>query len=82
MVKFTAQGKTGPLLGLGLTRRNLELLKQGRPIVIDLASMGLPPGEIFIFYGKTEQALTRDILPYITEDTIVHGAETLEKGED
>lgn len=78
MVKFTAQGPNGPLIGFGLSRRNIELLKQGKPLIVDLAEMGLPPGKIMIFYGNTEAAMAKEMLPFISEATRVYGTETLE----
>ena len=78
MVKFTAKGSDGPLIGFGLSRRNIELLKQGKPIKINLADMGLPSGTIMIFYGKTEAAMAKEMLPFLDENTRVYGTETLE----
>lgn len=77
MVKFTAQGLTGPLIGLGVTKENIKRLREGQPIIVHLTDLHLPPGEIMIFYGDTEQAITKAMLPFINEQTIVHGTETL-----
>ena len=77
MVKFTAMGTDGPLIGIGLTKENLRRLRAGHPIYINLADLHLPPGRIMIFHGDTEQALTKTLLPFISEDTVVHGTETL-----
>lgn len=79
MVKFTASTPDGLLVGLGITYENVIRLKQGKPIHIQLADLGLPQGELLIFYGKDEQAITKDLLPYIGEDTILHGTENLER---
>lgn len=54
MIKaLTTDGK----IVLGLSARNLELLREGRPIKIDTAEMALSqvPTEILIFYGVTEE---------------------------
>jgi hypothetical protein len=78
MVKFVASTNGKTLIGLGLSRMNLQKLKEGKPILVDLASLNLPyDAEVMIFYGKTEQTMAKDMLPYISEDTIVHGTETL-----
>ena len=42
MVKFVAHTEHGPLIGFGLIAENVKRPKQGQPIKIDLASMGLP----------------------------------------
>lgn len=77
MIKFTAQGQHGPLIGLGLSKDNIRLLREGRPIVVHLADLNLPPGEVMLFYGDTEASLAKALLPYISEDTVIHGTETL-----
>lgn len=78
MVKFTASDDDGPLIGLGLSKDNIRLLRQGKPIVVDLEKdLHLPPGRILLFYGDTEASITKALLPYISEDTIVQGTETL-----
>lgn len=72
MIKFSYTNKSGvSSYGFGLSERNVELLKEGKPIVIDLAPMG-GQGEILIFYGKTEQAMGRDIAEFIGPDTQVN----------
>lgn len=78
MVKFTGERDGVPLIGLGLSRENLKRLKDGQPIVVHLADLNLPPGQILIFYGTTEAAMAKTLLPHIGEDTIVYGTETLE----
>ena len=72
MIKFSYTNKDGVTgYGFGLSERNVNLLKEGKPIVIDLAQMG-GQGEIFIFYGKTEQAMALEIASYIGPDTKVN----------
>lgn len=62
-----AAGKTGlgqPLLFLGISGENVSRLVAGEPIHIkaaDLAKLGLPPVEMVIHYGKTEQAILDEI---------------------
>ena len=79
MIKFVANkdGPGGPMIGLGLSRDNVRLLKEGRPIVVELAPLGLSPGKVMLFYGKTEAALAKALLPFISEETTVSGTETL-----
>ena len=79
MIQFVANkdGPGGPMLGLGLSRDNLRLLKEGRPIIVDLTTIGLPPGKVMLFYGHTEAAMAKALLPFISEETTVSGTETL-----
>ena len=79
MIKFVANkdAADGPLVGLGLSRNNIALLKEGRPIVVNLADLGLAPGKVMIFYGKTESAMAKTMRPFINEDTIVEGTAPL-----
>lgn len=48
----------------GLSDKNIKLLKQGKPIKLNLSEMGLPAQEIYIIHGKTEQ----DIAYYLGID--------------
>jgi hypothetical protein len=48
------------MLGIGLTARNLELLKQDRPIEFTAGEMTLDKievDEVVIFYGETEESI-------------------------
>jgi hypothetical protein len=54
------KAKAGDLTIFGLSARNLELLQQGKPIMIDMAELGLA-GRTMIFYGQTEEAMKTDI---------------------
>ena len=58
MIKFTAGNtKTGrPLVGIGITAKNVEQLKLDRPINIWGVELGVP-FDILLFYGETEQML-------------------------
>ena len=62
-----AAGKTGPgqpLLMLGLSGENVTRLAAGEPIRIPaqhMAELGLPPIEIVIHYGRTEEAILDDL---------------------
>jgi hypothetical protein len=41
MIRFTAVGHSGPVLGLGLSFANLDLLREGRPIQFDVTEHAL-----------------------------------------
>lgn len=74
MIKFaTRTRERGLLLGFGLSEENLRLLREGKPIRIDLGKMGLMKGEILIFYGKTEAEMVKEIKSYIGPETRVIG---------
>lgn len=83
MIKFLAKIETGNLIGIGLSERNMELLKEGKPIKIDLDEMVTPAvgiqhaelqdlKHIFIFYGTTEEQMAEDLKDVISEQTLVH----------
>lgn len=68
MVKFRA----GETIGFGLSEENMRLLKEGKPIKVDLTELGLPGKEVrdvFIFYGKTERDMERDMADMIGAKT-------------
>lgn len=46
---------------LGLSEGNVEFLKLGRPIVVDLKEIG-GAGRVMIFYGETEEKMREDLL--------------------
>jgi hypothetical protein len=84
MVKVKGRLQDGRLIiFLGISERNVELLKQGRPIRVDLADMKVAPdesiGAIALFYGETEGAIVKQLQEggVITAETIVH---TIPKG--
>ena len=64
MIKFHAMGRKGDLYGFGITAGNVERLKQGDPIVIDMSELGVPQMTITIFYGETEEAIARELQQY------------------
>ncbi len=73
MIRFKVTDDFGRVsLGFGLSERNIELLKQSKPIHIDLDEMGLN-ASIMIMYGKTETDLMETLKPFIGKDTVVHG---------
>lgn len=69
MIKFMANTESGiHLLGLGLSAMNLTKLKGGKPIDMDLRSMGIKL-KICIFYGETEEKMAADLQDLIGPDT-------------
>jgi hypothetical protein len=77
MIKFVAGGAAvgKTLIGLGISGENVERLKKGAPISIDVMSMGLSEFagyELLIFYGETEEKLAELVSPYIGPSSIVH----------
>ncbi len=45
---------------LGLSARNIELLRQGKPIPVNLAELG-GKGEVLIMYGETEEDIADEL---------------------
>lgn len=77
MIKARAQTQDGRhLIVLGLSEGNLERLRAGQPIYIDLRQMNFQKGDeighIAIHYGKTEADLVKAMRPLIDKDTVVH----------
>lgn len=70
MIKFKADGDGGPLYGFGLSEENLRRLRDGKPILINLAELGME-GRAVIFYGRTETDMVRDLKAagYVTPET-------------
>lgn len=60
MIKFTGTEDGKPLFGFGLSQQNINLLKSGRPIKVDLEPMGFS-GFVVIFYGRTEQEMVDEL---------------------
>jgi len=77
-VVIKARGATPlgvPVVILGLTGENVTRLTAGEPIRFNLSDLGLPPCLVVICYGRTEEAITRDLeshrlLPAGTADEI------------
>ena len=61
MVKVSGKGKTGRDFYLfGLSARNVELLKQGKPIRIALEPLG-GTGDVLLMYGENEAAIADEL---------------------
>lgn len=51
------KARSGTSLIFGLSEENIKLLKEGKPIHIDLREIGIANGNITIFYGPTEDIM-------------------------
>ncbi len=72
MIKFSVVKNGKNIIGIGLSRRNLELLAEGRPLLINAKEMRAGDvDEIFIFGGTTEKAMLAEMEGAIGPDTIV-----------
>jgi len=60
MIKALGKKGNSPVLFFGLSEGNIDLLKQGKPIIVDLAEMG-SDGTVIITYGKTEIDIMQDL---------------------
>lgn len=57
MIKFLGMNKDKPVFGFGLSEGNIEKLVEGKPIMVDLSTMGPYEGQVLIFYGVDEQVM-------------------------
>ena len=74
MVKFSADGGDGKILGLGISERNVQLLREGKPILIrsdELEQLTSWKGSIMLFYGKTEDDIKKTLTKFIGPRTRV-----------
>ena len=75
MLKFNAATAAGPLIGLGLSRENVNRLIEGKPIQVWLRDLGftgtLGDARICILFGETEAAIMEELkrAGLITEKT-------------
>jgi hypothetical protein len=66
MIKANATMKDGRnLVILGLSEGNIQKLKLGKPIQVDLEPFG-GTGAVVILYGSTEADITRDLATFLT----------------
>jgi hypothetical protein len=73
MIKFTAVKDGKLLIGLGLSEENIKRLRKGNPIVVDLADLGITfKAEVFIFTGKNEKTMKKDLEQFIAFDTVTN----------
>lgn len=59
--RSTSKKDGRPLVILGLSGENVTRIVAGEPLVVDMAEMGLPPMEVAIIYGRTEQAILENL---------------------
>jgi len=81
MIKFTGQGRDNrTLLGLGISGKNVEMLKKGNPIFIMGEELELP-FDVLLFYGETEQEITELLTKhgFVNDDTVVTDTTRREK---
>lgn len=55
------RAKLGNKIIIGLSARNVELLRQGKPIIICTDDLGIPDAEIVVMYGETEQQMLAEL---------------------
>lgn len=62
MIKATGRNKDGSqrFVILGLSEANLSKLREGKPIHIFGAELGIPH-DIIVFWGQTEEAMAREL---------------------
>ncbi len=71
MIKFKIELDNGKVaIGFALSAKNIELLKEKKPIKVDLNEMGLN-ADILIMYGETEEAIIEELKPFIGKDTTI-----------
>jgi hypothetical protein len=46
---------------LGLSRRNVDLLLSGKPIMVNLAELGLRHQQVILIAGETEESILEDL---------------------
>ena len=69
MVKMTAHGES-PIMVAGLTEENIERLKAGQPIRMELKGFGVDlPGVMFIIYGTTSEHIEQQFSSLIGPNT-------------
>lgn len=73
MIKFVAGEGENVFFGFGLSETNLEKLREGKPIVIELSALGPYQGKVAIFWGPTEDEIFRDLMEqgFISSETRV-----------
>lgn len=71
MIKMSGMSKDGnrKVVLLGLSEGNLMRLREKKPIVIHGEEIGWPGQDIIICWGKTEDALTKELAHLIGPET-------------
>jgi hypothetical protein len=61
MIKAVGKNPDGtPMILLGISAKNVELLKEGKPMLVSLKELGLE-GNVAIFYGETEESMEQEL---------------------
>lgn len=60
--KTLLQARLGNFILFGLSERNIELLKEGKPISIDGDEIGFPGKRFVIMYGKDNEAIKAELI--------------------
>jgi DNA-binding MarR family transcriptional regulator len=62
VIKFTFRKNDGrQTLGFGLSRKNIELLMDGKPIHARLDELGLSETDVLMFFGETEEQMQQEL---------------------
>jgi hypothetical protein len=71
MIRFKAHAGDKTLIGLGLTRVNIERLMAGEPIHVKGETVDNPGQDILIIFGEDIDSLTKQLSPMIGTETKV-----------
>lgn len=81
MIRFAADRDGKPIFGFGLSEGNLRLLREKKPIIVDLEEMG-GQGEVVIFWGETETQMQEELQAAgLLVGVEVHKQEPVQPGE-
>jgi len=70
MLKFSGRKNDGGrIVGLGLSDGNLQRLREGKPILFNLATLGLMDCDVLIFWGATEELMAEQMAQLVGPDT-------------
>ncbi|BAS57972.1 hypothetical protein LBWT_39370 [Leptolyngbya boryana IAM M-101] len=61
MLRFSGERNGRKFIGIGLSKLNVERLKDDQPIIQSLDMLGLYDTDIFILYGETEDSIAREL---------------------
>ena len=71
MIKAKGIDKDGfPIYIFGLSELNVQRLKEGKPVGIDLRELG-DRGKVLILYGETEESIRDELLKIIDVDHVI-----------
>lgn len=66
MIKFLMNGKNKSLIGLGLSKGNIDRLKKGDPIYFSLEELGIEGYDVTIMYGETQDSMKQQLKKHFT----------------